>query len=108
MDPINLYSRVDESEFYSFERKVVHIEEGAIDALRRFYADHLPRGGRVLDLMSSWRSHLPDGLGPVTGLGMNRPEMEDNPQLDAIVVHDLNLDPMLPFGMRSSTQSCAR
>lgn len=97
---LNLYSRVDESEdseFYAMERKVVHLEQGAIGALRRFYAGVLPPGGRVLDLMSSWRSHLPDGLGPVTGLGMNRAEMQDNPQLDAIVVQDLNRDPALPF-----------
>ena len=69
--------------FYAYERKVVHIDEGAIEALREAYAEVLPAGGRVLDLMSSWRSHLPNtGLGDVVGLGMNVAEMEDNPQLD--------------------------
>jgi SAM-dependent methyltransferase len=54
----------------------------------------------LLDLMSSWRSHLPPTLGPreVTGLGMNAEEMGDNPQLTKSVVHDLNRDPRLPFG----------
>jgi ubiquinone/menaquinone biosynthesis C-methylase UbiE len=47
--------------------------------------------------MSSWRSHLPDGIGKVTGLGMNAAEMADNPQLDTFVVHDLNQVPTLPF-----------
>jgi SAM-dependent methyltransferase len=48
--------------------------------------------------MSSWRSHLPDGRsGPVVGLGLNAEEMADNPQLDEVVVHDLNADPGLPF-----------
>ncbi|MBV9664650.1 MAG: methyltransferase domain-containing protein, partial [Actinobacteria bacterium] len=57
----------------------------------------LPPGGHVLDLMSSWRSRLPDGVGRVDGLGMNEAEMADNPQLDAFVVHDLNRDPSLPY-----------
>jgi SAM-dependent methyltransferase len=95
------FARVDESDdagFYAVERKVVHLEPGAIEALRGFYAAHLPpEGGAVLDLMSSWRSHLPDGLGTVTGLGMSAPEMADNPQLDDFVVHDLNREPRLPF-----------
>ena len=96
------FARIDPSDdrlFYAVERKVVHIEAGAIDALRRLYADVLPPGGAILDLMSSWRSHLPDdaGLGPVTGLGMNTAEMADNPQLDRFVVHDLNAEPRLPF-----------
>jgi ubiquinone/menaquinone biosynthesis C-methylase UbiE len=47
--------------------------------------------------MSSWRSHLPAGLGEVTGLGMNEAEMQDNPQLDSFVVHDLNRSPILVF-----------
>src|SRR6266481_3717972 len=56
-------------------------------------------GGRLLDLMSSWRSHLPEGAryGEVVGLGMNADEMAENPQLTRSVVHDLNRDPRLPF-----------
>jgi SAM-dependent methyltransferase len=91
---------MDEDEdpvFYAFPRKVTHIEEGAIAALRSRYDELLPDGSDVLDLMSSWRSHLPPGLGRVCGLGLNAEEMADNPQLDQIVVHDLNADPTLPF-----------
>jgi len=87
----------DDARFYSVPRKVVHLEPGAIEALRAVYADHFPSGGTVLDLMSSWRSHLPDGLGRVVGLGMNAEEMAANPQLDDWVVHDLNRDPRRPF-----------
>ena len=87
----------DDSHFYAVERKVVHIEAGAIEALRTFYAAVLPAGGHVLDLMSSWRSHLPDGLEAVVGLGMNGEEMAANPQLDNWVIHDLNQEPRLPF-----------
>ncbi len=94
------FMRADEADdgiFYSFARKVTHIEVGAIEALRAWYGTVLPPGGRVLDLMSSWRSHLPAGIGPVTGLAMNAEEMADNPQLGSFVVHDLNLQPVLPF-----------
>lgn len=88
----------DDRRFYSVERKVTHIEAGAIEALRSAYELLLPADGRVLDLMSSWRSHLPwTGLAAVTGLGMNAAEMADNPQVDSFVVHDLNAEPALPF-----------
>src|SRR2546429_4044530 len=85
--------------FYALARKVVHIDDGAIAALGRLYAEVLPKGGRLLDLMSSWRSHLPDGFPTreVIGLGMNAEEMADNPQLTRHVVHDVNRDPHLPF-----------
>ncbi len=89
----------DDSLFYLSARKVVHIDEGAINALREQFALLLPPGGVTLDLMSSWRSHLPDSLKParVIGLGMNAEEMKDNPQLSRHVVHNLNVDPVLPF-----------
>jgi SAM-dependent methyltransferase len=100
--PAEAYAREDESgddRFYGFARKVVHIDDGAIAALGRLYGQVLP-AGRLLDLMSSWRSHLPAGLsaGEVVGLGMNAEEMADNPQLAKAVVHDVNRDPRLPFG----------
>ncbi len=88
-----------DANFYAVERKVVHIEPGAIAALRDRYDALLPRGEPILDLMSSWRSHLPEdpALGPVTGLGMNAAELADNPQLADHLVHDLIADPDLPF-----------
>jgi SAM-dependent methyltransferase len=100
--PADAYAREDESgddRFYGFPRKVVHIDDGAIAALGGLYGEVLP-AGRLLDLMSSWRSHLPAGARPgeVIGLGMNADGMADNPQLTKAVVHDVNRDPRLPFG----------
>jgi Methyltransferase domain len=100
--PDEYFERPDDSDdslFYVAPRKVVHIDEGAIQALREQLALLLPPGGIYLDLMSSWRSHPPDTLKParVIGLGMNAEEMRDNPQLSRHVVHNLNVDPMLPF-----------
>jgi SAM-dependent methyltransferase len=88
----------DDAAFYSFPRRVVHIDDGAIAALTGLYAVLVPAGGRVLDLMSSWRSHLPPGFaGHATGLGLNAVEMAENPQLADAIVHDLNRVPALPF-----------
>ncbi len=97
------YARDDESpddHFYFAPRRVVHIDAGAIAALGGLYAEALPAGGRLLDLMSSWRSHLPEGFHAreVVGLGLNAEEMADNPQLTSSIVHDLNRDPRLPLG----------
>ena len=100
--PPEAYEREDESSdnrFYAVPRKVVHIDDGAIAALARLYAEVLPAGGRLLDLMSSWRSHLPAGAPSreVVGLGLNADEMADNPQLARSFVHDVNREPTLPF-----------
>jgi SAM-dependent methyltransferase len=100
--PPAAYAREDESpdaRFYDVPRKVVHIDDGAIAALGRLYAQLLPPGGQLLDLMSSWRSHLPAGFraGEVVGLGLNAEEMADNPQLARHVVHDVNREARLPF-----------
>ena len=95
------YARQDErpdAEFYEAPRKVVHIDDGAIAALRRLYEEVLPAGGTLLDLLSSWRSHLPDRAdAEVVGLGLNAEEMGDNPHLSYYVVHDVNRQPRLPF-----------
>jgi SAM-dependent methyltransferase len=104
-DPFDRLDLSDDADFYASPRLVNHIEAGAIEALRAAYGRIVPSPGRVLDLMSAWRSHLPHGLtadrphrhGWVTGLGMNAIELAENPQLDERVVHDLNRTPRLPF-----------
>ena len=100
--PPEFFRRIDETDdelFYSQPRLVVHIDDGAMKKLGRIYARLLPQGGAILDLMSSWRSHVPGKVRParLVGLGMNRPEMEDNPALTEIVIHNLNQNPVLPF-----------
>ena len=51
----------------------------------------------ILDLCSSWISHLPEELelGRVIGIGMNRNELEQNPRLTEFRVKDLNVEPNL-------------
>lgn len=94
--------RSDNSEdrlFYEKERCVNHVDETAREVIQSMYARFLKAGMKVLDLMSSSDSHLPADLKDlsVTGVGLNRQELEGNPALDASVIHDLNREPRLPF-----------
>ena len=100
--PERLFRRVDESDdglFYTQPRLVVHIDEYAIEAIRTYFSQELPENGLILDLMSSWRSHMPhEPRGRrIVGLGMNEVEMRENAQLDEYMIHDLNREPELPF-----------
>jgi len=88
-----------DSAFYSGPRFVTHIDDGAIKALRAYYEATLPRQGRLLDFCSSWISHYPpsveaaaeQGALRITGMGMNRAELEANDVLNAgRLVVDLN------------------
>jgi SAM-dependent methyltransferase len=97
-----VFARVDESDdglFYAGPRLVEHIDRHAIAAVERIYRDRVAADTDVLDLMSSWVSHLPPDVAyaSVTGLGMNPEELARNPRLDRFVVRNLNEDPTLPF-----------
>ncbi|WP_082674518.1 methyltransferase domain-containing protein [Thiohalocapsa sp. ML1] len=89
----------DDPGFYARLRLVDHLDSMALSQISALYGRLIPRRSRVLDLMSSWHSHLPASLAAerVVGLGMNAQEMAQNPALDDAVVHDLNADPRLPF-----------
>ncbi len=98
----NAFRRYDESpdeDFYVQPRLVTHIDEGAIAAVTQIYREYFPAGGAILDLMSSWVSHLPTEVeyGRVVGLGMNAEELAANPRLDLRLVQDLNREPEVPF-----------
>src|SRR5262245_37181839 len=100
--PSALFAREDESSdalFYAQPRFVLHVDEATVAALTQLYREELGRGCRVLDLMSSWVSHLPPEVSyaRVAGLGMNADELAANPRLDERVVQDLNARPALPW-----------
>ena len=90
----------DDEEFYAHPRLVTHLDEAATAALTGFYRRTLPTGAAVLDLMSSWVSHLPPELvtAEVIGHGMNAAELAANPRLSRWFVQNLNRDPKLPLG----------
>lgn len=89
----------DDAEFYAPARLVTHIDEGAIAALTDFYGSVLPANGVLLDLMSSWVSHLPPDLSVAEfiGHGMNAEELAANPRLTRWFVQDLNAETALPI-----------
>lgn len=89
----------DDSHFYQTPRLVKHLDDTAIRQVELLHGRLLSPGWTILDLMSSWVSHLPATLQQyvATGLGMNREELRANPQLAGYKVHDLNNDPRLPF-----------
>ena len=98
--PPGFFDREDETDdarFYSNPRFVVPIDAETILTLTQAYRELLPPGGVVLDLMSSWVSHLPEEVKftRVTGLGMNKGEFARNPHLTDFVTHDLNREPEL-------------
>ncbi len=89
----------DDRGFYERPRLVQHIDDRAIETITGLYGRIITPGSRVLDLMSSWTSHLPDQLetASVTGLGMNAEELAANTRLTTFDIHDLNRRPQLPY-----------
>ena len=100
--PPGAFAKIDASPdtiFYAEPRFVTHIDDGAIAAVTGLYRALFPAGGTVLDLMSSWVSHLPEEVAyaKVIGHGMNAAELAANPRLDCRFAQDLNHDPKLPL-----------
>ncbi|MEL7407005.1 MAG: methyltransferase domain-containing protein [Cyanobacteria bacterium J06558_2] len=85
--------------FYDVPRLVTHVDESFIDRLTNLYRERLQPGSRVLDLMSSWISHLPEDVefNYVAGHGMNEEELAKNKRLDSHFVQNLNQNPKLPI-----------
>ncbi len=101
--PGDAFRRLDESpdeSFYRQPRFVTHIDQAAIATVTDLYRRYFPPGGAILDLMSSWVSHLPPEVAyaRVAGVGMNAEELAENPFLDEWYVQNLNREPRLPFG----------
>ncbi len=92
-----------DTRFYENPRLVSHIDGRAQETLQALYGRLLKPGMAVLDLMSSWQSHLPEGLdlSSLTGLGLNGEELKRNPRLTSSILHDLNREPGLPFPERA-------
>lgn len=95
-------SKLDDTEddlFYAYPRFVTHVDEGFIQQLTDLYREKLKPNTRILDLMSSWVSHLPEEINfaHVEGHGLNAEELERNKRLDHYFVQNLNDNPGLPL-----------
>jgi SAM-dependent methyltransferase len=89
----------DDLTFYAPPRLVTHIDDRAITALTAYYRAAILPQARVLDLMSSWVSHLPPECpyAEVVGHGMNAQELAANSRLDSYFIQDLNREVRLPL-----------
>ena len=89
----------NDNDFYDAPRFVTHVDAGFIDRLTQLYKEKLQPNTRILDLMSSWVSHLPEDIefAHVEGHGMNREELAKNSRLDSYFVQNLNHNPKLPL-----------
>ncbi|MEM8721860.1 MAG: class I SAM-dependent methyltransferase [Cyanobacteria bacterium P01_G01_bin.39] len=83
--------------FYDAPRFVTHVDTSFIERLTNLYRDRLQPDSRILDLMSSWVSHLPEDISfeHVEGHGMNEAELAKNKRLDSYFVQNLNQNPKL-------------
>jgi SAM-dependent methyltransferase len=102
LERMNNWRKADESDdalFYREPRMVVHVDDNFIATLGKFFKENLPPDAAILDLMSSYKTHLPADYRAqrVVGLGMNAAEMQANRQLNEHVVQNLNLNAQLPF-----------
>ena len=103
MIPEQLFTKEDSNDdsiFYASPRLVKHIDENACHVLKNYYDQLLKDGDAVLDLMSSWVSHLPDRkhYSRVAGHGMNQIELQNNAQLTDFHIQNLNTEQQLPYG----------
>ena len=91
------FARLDSASdgiFYSEPRFVEHVDAQAVQSMTQYISSLLKPGDSVLDLCSSWTSHIdPEiskGLKTVAGLGMNAEELKSNSILTDWTVQDLN------------------
>jgi SAM-dependent methyltransferase len=93
----------DDELFYAEPRFVHHLDAAFRHRLTQLYRERIPAGAVVLDLMSSWVSHLPDDVtyGSVIGHGLNQKELTANPRLDRNWVQNFNRDQQLPLNNES-------
>ncbi|HWD59231.1 MAG TPA: methyltransferase domain-containing protein [Stellaceae bacterium] len=81
------------------EMGFAQVDAAALTAITDLYREVMPAGGAILDVMSSWVSHLPPEIHyrRIVGLGVDACVLAENPFLDEWRVQDLNRDPHLNF-----------
>ena len=89
----------NDRDFYDTPRFVTHVDPGFIDRLTTLYRERLLPETRIFDMMSSWVSHLPDGMKfeYIQGHGLNQQELAKNPRFDSYFVQNLNQELKLPL-----------
>ena len=89
----------DDEIFYQQPRFVHHLSDSFRNRLTSLYSEYLLNHHIILDLMSSWVSHLPSNISykKVIGHGMNEAELSSNERLDSFFVQNLNKKQNMPI-----------
>jgi len=89
----------DDEIFYQQPRFVHHLSDSFRNRLTSLYSEYLLNHHIILDLMSSWVSHLPSNINykKVIGHGMNEAELSSNERLDWFFVQNLNKKQNMPI-----------
>ncbi len=89
----------DDSLFYQYPKLVYHLDQSFRSRLSKLYRKEIRREMVILDLMSSWDSHLPKDVNyeQVIGHGLNQIELQKNKKLNRFWIQDLNKDQSLPL-----------
>ena len=89
----------DDEIFYQQPRFVHHLSDSFRNRLTSLYSEYLLNHHIILDLMSSWVSHLPSNISykKVIGHGMNEAELSSNERLDRFFVQNLNKKQNMPI-----------
>ena len=89
----------DDGIFYQQPRFVHHLSDSFRNRLTSLYSEYLLNHHIILDLMSSWVSHLPPNISykKVIGHGMNEAELSSNERLDRFFVQNLNKKQNMPI-----------
>ena len=89
----------DDEIFYQQPRFVHHLSDSFRTRLTTLYSEYLLNHHIILDLMSSWVSHLPTNIRykKVIGHGMNQAELSSNERLDSFFVQNLNKKQNMPI-----------
>ena len=89
----------DDGIFYQQPRFVHHLSDSFRNRLTSLYSEYLLNHYIILDLMSSWVSHLPSNISykKVIGHGMNEAELSSNERLDKFFVQNLNKKQNMPI-----------
>ncbi len=89
----------DDKIFYQQPRYVFHLSDSFRTRLTSIYSEYLKEHYVILDLMSSWVSHLPSNIrySKVIGHGLNEAELISNKRLDWYWIQNLNKEQNMPI-----------
>jgi len=77
----------------------IHLDENAIEKIKKLYSEHIPEYGKVLDLLANEKTYLSDDLDTelVVGIGKHEGILASNQRLDTYNTQDLNEETILPY-----------